>query len=308
MQLIQLERQAPDHIVDQLQGKFLDDSHYDLVVNDDCDVIKPNGEVLIKYRAGRITVRDCDFAYQLLRKAAIPTNNRGLAGGPVDLAKIRRDPNAVGQISGTRYRAKRPDGSLLRTNYANYVNSGIAGFMDRSMRFPYCRTTMFNIDNPGVLPNAVPFIKQVDDVFNSEFHDRWERQRAAVEATNPDWTINGTAFTTLTINSNFQTAVHKDEGDLREGFGVMMALRSGEYTGGLTVFPKYRVAVDMRHGDVLMADVHEWHGNTVLAGETGRYERLSLVFYYREGMRECGTRNEEEERAAEFKRTKRRKR
>jgi hypothetical protein len=53
------------------------------------------------------------------------------------------------------------------------------------------------------------------------------------------------------------------------------------------VFPQYRVAVDLGTRDVLLADVHEWHGNTPLVGAGGEYERVSCVFYYRTGMRHC---------------------
>ena len=28
--------------------------------------------------------------------------------------------------------------------------------------------------------------------------------------------------------------------------------------------PKYKIAIDMRHGDLLVANVHEYHGNTEL--------------------------------------------
>jgi hypothetical protein len=35
----------------------------------------------------------------------------------------------------------------------------------------------------------------------------------------------------------------------------------------------------MRDRDVLLADVHEWHGNTPLLGVPGGYQRISTVFY-----------------------------
>jgi hypothetical protein len=84
---------------------------------------------------------------------------------------------------------------------------------------------------------------------------------------------------------------------LREGFGVLTVLHAGTYTGGHLVFPKYRVAVDLRTGGVLLADVHEAHGNTPLIGTPGSFVRLSLVCYYRAGMRACGSASEENARA-----------
>jgi hypothetical protein len=75
--------------------------------------------------------------------------------------------------------------------------------------------------------------------------------------------------------------------------------RGDPYNGGYTVFPRFRIAVNLRTGDFLGMDVHEIHGNCRL---TARYEdrpdygRISLVCYCRELMNRCGTREEELER------------
>ena len=106
----------------------------------------------------------------------------------------------------------------------------------------------------------------------------------------------------MTVNRNFQTAVHQDQGDLKQGFGVMSCLRRGRFDGCYFVFPKYRVALDMRTGCVLCGDVHEWHGNTPMRGNHGMFERVSLVFYYREKMKRCGSAEEELEHAKLVKR------
>lgn len=99
--------------------------------------------------------------------------------------------------------------------------------------------------------SVLPLIHAVDDVFREELPKRYEAQRAIVEQTSPDWIIKGTNFTTVTVNENWQTAVHKDKGDSSEGFGVMSVIEAGEYSGGYLVFPKYRIAVDMRTRDVV---------------------------------------------------------
>ena len=35
------------------------------------------------------------------------------------------------------------------------------------------------------------------------------------------------------------------------------------------------------------------HGNTKIVGKVGKFDRLSMVCYFREGMLKCGTREEE---------------
>jgi hypothetical protein len=99
----------------------------------------------------------------------------------------------------------------------------------------------------------------------------------------------------VTVNRNFQTAVHKDAGDLHAGFGVMSCLRNDKYDGGYLCFPEYRVAVNYGSGSLCLADVHEWHGNTPLKNLRIGYERITLVFYYREHMINCRSAKEEED-------------
>ena len=67
----------------------------------------------------------------------------------------------------------------------------------------------------------------------------------------------------------------------------------GDFEGCDLVFPRYRTAVRYREGDVLLANVHEIHGNTPLLNPDGTVprgrqpERLVCVFYYREHMDQC---------------------
>jgi thymine dioxygenase len=107
--------------------------------------------------------------------------------------------------------------------------------------------------------------------------------------------IEDTTFSSIAVNQNFQTAIHTDQGDLKGSFGVLMCFKRGDFTGGELIFPKFRVAVDFREGDVLLADVHEAHGNTPILGEPGEFTRMSCVFYFRERILHCGSVMEEAE-------------
>lgn len=280
---------------DALAGTLLEDDSYDRLIAHDARVLKPDGTPLLVYRSGVLPAALCRRAYQALRTAASVTDNRGMAGGL--LGPSRQTDRPIGVAGRTRYRPRKADGSLSNQNAALPVRSGIVGYFDRSTRFPYCRQTAFTIEHTDLFLQAHPFIQAVDRIFAIELPDRHAAQKAVARRTHPDFVIHGTVFTTVTVNRNWQTAVHKDVGDLKAGFGVMACLRAGRYTGGHLVFPRYRVAVDMRTGGVLLADVHEWHGNTPLVGQPGGFERISLVFYYRERMHECGSAAAERDRA-----------
>lgn len=261
----------------------------------DCDVFKPDGSVLMKYRKSVIPQTLCAQSFPSFRIAASPTNNRGTAAGIYSPLEVKKE----GLLGKTGLKTIKRDGTLSNTHRAvRTVNSGIVGFFDRNPRFPYCRLTAYNLNNMEEMDKILPYIRFVDGVFKSEMPERYEAQLNVVQKTNKDFYIHGTSFTTITVNKNFQTAVHKDVGDLKEGFGVMSCLRAGSYEGCFLCFPKYRVAVDLKTGDVVMADVHEFHGNTSMKGKLGHFERVSLVFYYREGMVECGSAQEEAKRAA----------
>jgi hypothetical protein len=99
------------------------------------------------------------------------------------------------------------------------------------------------------------------------------------------------------VNNTYPTGVHTDSGDLEEGFSNLSCLRRGDYSGGIFVFPEYRVGFDMQDGDVLLMDAHQWHGNTRMELHSEDAERISIVCYYRTDMAKCGTAEEEAQRA-----------
>jgi hypothetical protein len=292
METISAPRVLAEEEADALAGTLLGPDSYDRVVRDDCIVLRPDGSPLLVLRRNALPAAACAAAFPALRPAANDTRNRGMAAGPV--VEPAGDPaRAVRAESGIRFFPIKRDGTLSRTNQAGTVQSGIVGYFDRSARHPYCRQTAFNANHPGRFAAAVPLFRAADRVFAESVPDRHAAQMAYVRRTSPDFVIPGTSFTTVTVNLNWQTAVHKDIGDLPAGFGVMTVLRAGSYSGCFLCFPAYRLAVDLRTRDVLLADVHEWHGNTPFTGVPGSFVRLSLVLYYRSRMAECGTAAEE---------------
>jgi hypothetical protein len=74
---------------------------------------------------------------------------------------------------------------------------------------------------------------------------------------------------------------HQDDGNLAGSYSAMTVISAGNYTGGLLVFPRWRVAVDVRVKDVLIADTgREPHGNTEIVPVNGYFCRVSVVAYF----------------------------
>lgn len=269
---------------DAMAGKFLKESDCKLLLSEDVDVYdKESGKCIAKFRKGIIPGQVQQAAYNNLLKAATPTNNRGLGSG------------------STRKKVVKKDGTIARKTVADVVWSGIAGYFDRNPRFPYCRTTAFNQHHFDKFKKAYPIVKLVDNVYKELMPEYYKKQKKVADATSPDFIIPGTVFTTVTVNKNYETAVHKDSGDFKGGFGNLVALRKGTYTGCHFTLVRWGVGFDMQNGDVLMTDVHQWHGNTPMIKHSKDATRLSLVMYYREKMMECGTADEELERAKEVR-------
>jgi hypothetical protein len=298
-----LTTKLPDEAAAAMGGTLLTERHFDILAGgEDVTILKPDGEPLLIYRKDVLPFDACAAAYPALRTAATKADNRGLAAGRIDKDRDKVQNRPIAVASRARAKPLKLDGTVSNTSYAKEVPSGIIGYFDRYQRIPYCRLTAFNLNKPEKFQAALPFIRAVDRAFLDTVPDRYAAQKAVIERTHPDFFISGTAFTTITVNRNWQTAVHQDAGDYKPGFGVMSVLEAGEYRGGYLVFPQYRVAVDMRSRGVCMADVHEWHGNTPLVGKPGQFERISCVFYYRENMHRCGSAAEELERAKNRKR------
>lgn len=290
MKEIKLKCSLTDQEVSAFEQVHPDHNNYDLLIEEPTRVYKPNGDLLLALNSGAITEGSAKQAYNILRKLNSPATNRGSASG----AKAGSD---------VAYQVKTKAGyktNTTRLTYKDSVGKGsssIIGYFDRYVRFPYCRECSFNQQSPTDWASLQPFIQQVDRCFAATLPDRYFVQRAMADATEPAYRINNTAFTTITVNKNWQTACHKDSGDLREGFGVMAYLQAGKLDGGYLVLPKFKVAVKLRSLDVVMFDTHELHGNTAISGRKNAYERITSVFYFRENMIRCGNANYELDRA-----------
>jgi hypothetical protein len=195
-----------------------------------------------------------------------------------DKAEIRKDAKDV----MSKY--------ISDTTYANPVFSGIAGWFDRYPRIPYGRATAYTQNHYDKFEMAFPFLQSLDRGFKELLPWRWGNQRAAADKIDPRFLVPDTVFTTITVNKTFRTACHRDAGDFTDGLSNLLVLsNNGKYRGGYLVFPEYRVAVNVRPGDLLLVNNHEIiHGNTPIEPyEDG--ERISLVCYLREKMLELGS-------------------
>jgi hypothetical protein len=85
---------------DDLLGTFLDETHYDTLIDEDCDVYEQSivdsqtfneKNVVLMFRKNWFTKEQQEGAYDGLMEAAQPTQNRGMAAGPKGSKLLGRD-------------------------------------------------------------------------------------------------------------------------------------------------------------------------------------------------------------------------
>ncbi len=358
---------------EHLLGQFLDESHYDTLIEEDADVYMPHipgqaeslseERVILKFRKNYFTQEQQNAAYAGLREAATETQNRGLAAGPradklgnrewvteyqYDIVDhfLKPSENLFGEDPveeiKKKYKDKKDvvynrarvwsiervkqenfefdswvekarkmskddakksaeliaDKLICQTTYANSVNSGIAGWFDRYPRIPYGRATSYTRDNFDKFKMSYPFLQSLAKGFKELMPWRYGNQMEAASKIDSRYLVPETPFTTVTVNKTFRTAAHRDAGDLNSGLSNLLTLtNNGNYTGAYLVAPEYRVAVNVRPGDLLLINNHEvMHGNTEIICHDDIAERISLVVYFREKMLELGSKEYEDTR------------
>jgi len=276
MELVELRARTriPKSELEKKVGKIITDKDYNVLLTGPTKIVGPSGQPMAIYLPQAITKELRDKHYPTLHAIKDKTDNRGLASGSVRV-------------------------SVKGQNRANKIRSAIMGSFEgtgaQKSRFPYCRTTAWTGKNTEQFHSLYPLFQHIGKMMETYVPDRWANQMTRVKQTDPAWIVEGTPFTTMTVNNTYPTGVHKDKGDLDEGFSCLATWRRGQYSGGYLTFPEWRIAVNMQDGNLLLMDAPQWHGNTDLILESEDAERISLVLYYRTELMACGTLEEEAE-------------
>ena len=309
-----------DDEVSNLEGTWIDKYHIKLpLVKEDTDVYyNDNGiyKLLLKFRKNVISDDLIDIGWQSYKDLAKPSRGRGASAGPINSSGLywsKRDLVDTKKWS-TGYMIK---GKKSKMKVNNQVASNPVGFYEASNNFSKlpCRLTHFTRCNFKKYNEGLPFIQRIDQLFQELIPNAHMKQLERANLTN-NFKIPNTSFSTVTINRNFRTALHRDGGDFKGGFGNLTVIERGKYHGGYTVFPQFGIGIDLRNNDFVAMDVHQWHSNTELyetesdklfnstlksefndnseigtAGIYEKYTRLSFVCYLREKIINCDNDN-----------------
>jgi hypothetical protein len=259
-----VDKDIPNDKMDSLKNTFVKPSQINLVLKEDADVYTETGKLLLRFRKKKLEQSNVNAFYDnVIDFAKNSTSNRGSASGSQS-KNIYDNPKIMTNIFG--YFDRFSPSQKAKMTKANKKLLGV-------------RECRFNMDYPEKYKKTLPLIQEIDRYYKQYIPENYAKQRKKANQT--PFRIPNTSFTTITTNINFQTTIHKDSGDDEEGFGNLVVIEKGNYTGGETCMPQYGIGVDVRTGDVLYMNVHEWHGNLPIKKETPETQRLSVVCYLR---------------------------
>jgi len=260
-----LEKLISDEKMEKLFSKKIKPDLINLIIHDDADVYTTDGALLMKFRKNILPKNNIDDFYDnIIAFAKKPTSNRSMTIG--------------------NNKSKNKDSRKAMTNIIGYFDifSPMQKYLfkKKNIKTPIeVRETFFISEYPEKYKKTIPLIQNIDYFYKKFIPSHYEKQRKKANQT--PFKIPNTAFTTVTTNVNFQTTIHKDKGDDAEGMGNICVIERGKYSGAETCFPQYGVGVNVRTGDMLFMDVHQYHGNLPMIKEEPDAIRLSIVCYLR---------------------------
>ena len=259
-----VDKNIDDNKMESVLYTYVKPSQIDFIIDHDADVYTADNKLLLRFRKGKLSSTNvADFYDNVIKFAKHTTSNRGSTSGSKK-KNVGDNPKIMSNIFGF---------------FDKFSPSQKALLSKKGKKILEARECRFNMDNPENYKKTLPLIKEIDKLYEQYIPEHYNKQRKKANQTN--FKIQGTCFTTVTTNVNFQTTIHTDKGDDVEGFGNLAVIESGKYTGGETCFPQFGIGVDVRTGDILFMNVHEPHGNLPVKKIDNDAIRLSIVCYLR---------------------------
>jgi len=109
-----------------LQGQFLDETHYDTLIEEDtdCYILQENEDfIAFKFRKNFFSKEEQEQAYVGLREAATQSQNRGMAAGPKAATCLGREWVTEFQMRVLEHFKKAQEETVIATNIEDEISS-----------------------------------------------------------------------------------------------------------------------------------------------------------------------------------------
>lgn len=126
-----------------------------------------------------------------------------------------------------------------------------------------------------------------------------EHERLVRTSIHSDYLLGGAPFTSGIINHTNVLPYHRDSGNLKGSWSMMLALRKGDEGGALHI-PEYDETLAIPNCSLTFFNgQHYWHGVTPVALRDKDAYRFTIVWYVKDTIRKCGPWELERIRAAQ---------
>ena len=233
-----LKPQMTDKEIEAKEGTYFDGKNFQ-IIDQDADVyglVNGQKQLLAKFRKNVFPKDTTDLGWESFYRAAAASRSRGAAAGPIKAKSKYWKTRKLVETNGwwARYKSGNKT-SKMRVN--NPVFSSVVGYFEATpfMKLP-CRLTTYTQNYFEDYKKGLPFIEAIDKEFKHLVPQAHAKQYKRIHGT-PTYQIKDTAFSSVTINRNFRTALHKDAGDFKDGYGNLTVLERGKYHGAKLSFP-----------------------------------------------------------------------
>ncbi len=307
-----LDRLISEEDLHTLRGHHLHDGYIHTILDYDCDVYdKSSNELVVSFRKKRI--KTSYLAWEHFKDLSVASRGRGAAAGQIDPDSVYWKKRTLHNTKGFSTSYLKPDGTPSKMRVNNQVASIPIGYFEKTKALgvdKHCRLSYHTSVALDKFEAGKPYIHDIDKWYKKLNKKAYLYQKKRADL-HPKYRIDNTAFSTVTMNRNFRTALHKDAGDYGN-FACLSVLEYGKYNGGLFMIPAYGLGIDLRQDDILVANVHEYHCNSQIwttkeqdeynaslprvfkkdktVGTLGLdkdYARISMVSYLREKLIDC---------------------
>ena len=291
-------------------GEFYDSSHYDKVITESQYGFNEKGEVLFCFIKNAIKKENRKKYAETIRSCCkSKTKNRGASAGPVDLRYFPRKAVALCDKDGNEFDDDKPrysvfykeeSGKVVNRCQSNQVRSGVAGYFDKVAGLP-CRKVGWSNRYPLKHDILIDLAKEIEDNHKSYCETSYDYHRKRADECPQELLFKDTIYSTMTLNYDFRTACHIDKGDLQGGLSTLTIFEDipDNYNKFYLGLPEYKICFDVRDGDTLIFNAHEYHANTEYEVLSDKLKiddltdnnfagRMSVVCYLRDRLNRCG--------------------
>ena len=290
-------------------GEFYDSSHYDKIISESEYGFNDKGEVLFCFIKGAIKEENRRKYADVIRSCCkTKTKNRGASAGPVDLRYFPKKAVEFCDRHGRPFTDDKPrysvfykdaTGKKVNRCQSNQVRSGVAGYFDKVAGLP-CRKVGWSNRNPLKHEQLVELAKEIQENHKQYCETSYKFHKKKADECPQELLFKDTIYSTMTLNYDFRTASHMDKGDLEGGLSTLTIFEDipNNYSKFYLGLPEYKICFDVRDGDTLIFNAHEYHANTefeVLSDELKIDDltennfagRMSVVCYLRDRLNRC---------------------